>query len=80
MNVIQISSGESHTLALLENSSVLTFGNNFYGQLGFSFNIESISFPTIIPNLINVKRIFTGAHHSVVLISKNKLNPFFNHY
>ena len=33
-NIIQISSGYTHSLALNNNGQVYAFGNNFAGQLG----------------------------------------------
>ena len=73
-NAIDISSGPSshHSLALLNDKTVKSWGNNFYGQLGNNTNIgtnTANNIPYLIPDLNNVIMIKTGNNHSMALLS-----------
>ena len=70
-NVMQIESGDNHTVVLTENSQIYTFGRNQFGQLGInntynSSNINKVSvdimtFKASRPKnmALNVKKIST---------------------
>ena len=76
MKILKISSGESHSIALIEYEniqSLWSWGSNQFGQLGCGTN-ETKSLPKPISYMMNydnfkVKSISCGAFHSLVLIS-----------
>ncbi|EIJ78032.1 regulator of chromosome condensation-like protein [Bacillus methanolicus PB1] len=73
-NVIAISAGEFHSLALLNDGTVLAWGNNDYGQLGDGTNTES-NVPVQVKGtggygvLNNVAAIAAGGFHSLALLN-----------
>lgn len=69
-NVKDISVGLDYTLALKNDGTVWSFGDNFYGQLGKSENIkthEANIVPTKINNLTDVVQISAGSWHATAL-------------
>ena len=67
-NITKISSGFTHTLALLSNGTVMSWGKNTNGELGNATTNASTS-PIVVPNLSNVVDISAGYNHSIVLLS-----------
>lgn len=67
-NVIAISAGNYHCLALTQDGSVWSWGRNNYGQLGDGTTVEKTT-PTRVPNLSGVIGIAAGWAHSVVIKS-----------
>jgi alpha-tubulin suppressor-like RCC1 family protein len=69
-NAISISSkvGGFHSLALLSNNTVMSWGLNTNGQLGDNSTTQRNS-PILINNLINVIAISAGVNHSLALLS-----------
>jgi alpha-tubulin suppressor-like RCC1 family protein len=74
-SVISVDGGFSHSIALLENGSVLTWGNNSTLQLG-NVQIGQSSYVPVYVNgpgneadLTNVIAVAAGQHHSVALCS-----------
>ncbi|MEF2246469.1 RCC1 domain-containing protein [Paenibacillus sp. IITD108] len=65
--VKQLASGNSYTLALIQDGSVKAWGNNSYGQLGLG-NTTSQLLPTTVPSLSGVKQIATGSAHTLALM------------
>ncbi|XP_076385847.1 MYC binding protein highwire isoform X12 [Megachile rotundata] len=73
--VVQVSCGLHHTVVLLQNGEVYTFGSNIYGQLGVG---------DLIPHagLVHVKlpriatQVAAGSNHTVVLTSKGEVFTF----
>ena len=76
VNIIQVSIGFSHTLALTHNGQVYAFGSNFYGQLGFKKDVSNAYIPTLIPNLNNIVKISAGKDHSLVLTDNGQVYAF----
>ena len=74
-NVIQISAGSYHTLALTNTGEIYSFGNNFNGELGYG-NYDDTNIPTLIPNLYNIIQISSGANHSLALSNDGKIYSF----
>ena len=70
LNVSKIASHESalHSLALLSNGTVVSWGNNTNGQLGNGNTTQQLT-PSIIDNLTNVIQIAVGGNHSLALLS-----------
>lgn len=67
-NVTAVAAGGYHSMALANYSSLYTWGNNTYGQLGTN-NTADADQPQAVnsPVLSNVKRIAAGSLHSIAL-------------
>ncbi|MCP3875173.1 MAG: tandem-95 repeat protein, partial [Desulfobacteraceae bacterium] len=65
-DVISISGGASHSIALKENGTVWTWGNNNSGQLGDGAN-TSQNAPVQVTDLSNVTSIAGGSSHTLAL-------------
>lgn len=73
--VVQISCGLHHTVLLLQNGEVYTFGSNVYGQLGVGDLVAhagpvQVKLPTI------ATQIAAGSNHTVILTSKGEVYTF----
>ncbi|XP_076446720.1 E3 ubiquitin-protein ligase MYCBP2-like isoform X7 [Babylonia areolata] len=73
--VTQIACGVHHTVVLLHNGDVYTFGNNSYGQLGQG-DMVARGMPTKVPLPIAAVQIAAGSHHTVVLLSSGQVYTF----
>ncbi|MCK9266087.1 FG-GAP-like repeat-containing protein [bacterium] len=58
-DIVGISAGYSHTLAVKSNGEVLAWGNNIWGQLGINNTIYS-NLPVKVFNLTNIKSVSAG--------------------
>jgi alpha-tubulin suppressor-like RCC1 family protein len=65
--VTAISAGQKHSLALLENGTVVAWGSNDAGQLGNGTTTLS-AVPIPVSGLSEVKAISAGSHQSVALL------------
>jgi len=65
-NIVQVSTGEAHSLCLDCDGKVWVFGQNTYGQLGLG-NTKTKQEPTIIPNLNNIVQVIAGRFSSFCL-------------
>jgi alpha-tubulin suppressor-like RCC1 family protein len=65
-----IAAGTRHSLALLDNATVVAWGENFYGQLGDGTNANS-DFPVSVRGLSEVAAVAAGEDHSLALL-KNR--------
>jgi alpha-tubulin suppressor-like RCC1 family protein len=76
-NVTFIASGPSadHTIAIKADGSVWTFGDNRYGQLGFTANGTPNPTPTPLPGL-SATAAAAGDHHTVALKSNGTVEAF----
>jgi alpha-tubulin suppressor-like RCC1 family protein len=59
-NIVKIITGEDHVLALRNDGTVWTWGNNEFGQLGIGSTIPRSLIPVQIPTLTNVTDISTS--------------------
>ena len=66
-NVVAIAAGAYHTLALLANGTVITWGFDADGQLG-NGTTQLTSPPQLIPGLTGVLGIGAGWNHSVAVL------------
>jgi alpha-tubulin suppressor-like RCC1 family protein len=66
--ITQIAPGESHTLALLGNGTVMAWGGNASGQVGDN-TTEPRSAPVPVPLLSGVVGVAAGSNHSLALLS-----------
>ena len=74
-NVIQISTGYSHVLALLKDGTVKAFGYNVYGQLGNITNLGTVNSnptPTLINGLSGVNSISMSSCYSSFFVMNDK--------
>jgi parallel beta-helix repeat protein len=67
-NIIAISAGWYHTLALRSDGTVWAWGNNLYGQLGDGTKVDR-SQPVQISGLSEVTSIAAGTYHSAALVN-----------
>lgn len=58
-NIVDISSGDCHNLAVRSDGQVYAWGDNKFGQLGLDNEI-SMENPTIIPNLNNIVKVLAS--------------------
>lgn len=63
---MQVACGMHHTVLLLQNGQVYTFGSNQHGQLGHGDLILRGS-PTLVYSLPTVTQVAAGSNHSVFL-------------
>ena len=70
-----IAAGGYHSLVLLENGDVYSFGLNTKSQLGLEGSF-ACTIPTKIPTMSGVKAIATGRHHSLVLLENGDVYSF----
>lgn len=62
-----LASGIAHTLALLENGTVMAWGDNAYGQVGDGTRSNFRSSPVKVAGLSNVIAVAGGKDHSLAL-------------
>jgi alpha-tubulin suppressor-like RCC1 family protein len=65
--VVEVSAGRNHSLALLSDGTVLAWGNNNDGQLGNGTTTQSLV-PVAVSGLTGVKQIAAGGNFSVALL------------
>lgn len=65
-NVKAVSGGTSNSMALLDNGTVWSWGDNMYGQIGDGTSKVRYS-PVMVTGLPEVKAISTGGDHNVVV-------------
>jgi len=65
-NIIAISAGGNHCLALRNDGRVYAWGTNWYGQLGDGTTDDHYS-PILLPSLTDVIAVSAGAMHSLAL-------------
>ncbi len=74
-NVVAISAGEDHSLALLSNGTVWAWGNDEHGQLGNGATRNS-DVPVQVTGLTGVKAIATGGQFSMALLEDGKVEAW----
>lgn len=65
--VISLAAGHGHSLALLENGVVMSWGENLFGQLGDGTTTQR-DLPVAVSGLSGVTAIAAGASHSLALL------------
>ncbi|KAL0227787.1 hypothetical protein RCL1_003930 [Eukaryota sp. TZLM3-RCL] len=79
-NVIQAATGDRHSLVLLENGDVYSFGAALYGQLGHGSTSPNLNIPTKVTSISNVVSVSAGHGHSLALLSNGKVMVWgYNH-
>ena len=74
--VIDCCSGSYHTLILLENGSLYSFGSNYFGQLGFKKSGTDFNEPQLLMIDKNIKSIHCGNDFSLILKNNGYLYGF----
>ncbi len=73
---VQISTGDDHTCALLNDGSVKCWGKNEFGKLGSQLgngNASNQSIPFKVSSLTNAVQISTGGYHTCALLNDGKV-------
>ncbi|VDH90727.1 E3 ubiquitin-protein ligase MYCBP2, partial [Mytilus galloprovincialis] len=78
ITVTQISCGQHHTVALLQNGEVYVFGNNNHGQLGQG-DTTIRGAPVKVELPMGATQVAAGAQHTVALLSNGQVYTFGNH-
>lgn len=65
--MIDISSGIGHIVALSNDGEVYAWGRNKYGQLGNGLELDEYTSPEKIESLTNIIKIESGINHSIAL-------------
>ncbi|KAK9309341.1 hypothetical protein QLX08_000965 [Tetragonisca angustula] len=73
--VVQVSCGLHHTVVLLQNGEVYTFGSNIYGQLGVGDLVAHGGAVHVKLSGIAIQ-VAAGSNHTVVLTSKGEVFTF----
>jgi alpha-tubulin suppressor-like RCC1 family protein len=76
--VTAITAGSWHSVALMFDGSVKTWGENSYGQLGNNSNINSSTPVSVIEMGGTVTAIAAGVYHTVALISDGTVKAWGN--
>ncbi|MCS7461684.1 S-layer homology domain-containing protein [Paenibacillus doosanensis] len=72
-NVLAIAAGSSHALALLDDNSVIAWGDNTYGQLGNAVTETKTDRPTRVNYTYDTKAIAAGSNFSMLLKENGKV-------
>ena len=79
-----ISAGSYHSAAVNDSGQVIMWGNNSFGQLGFSSRDNAINIPTIITELgsMIIRSVECGSYHTAIVTEYGELLLFGknNHY
>jgi len=79
-NIIEVTGGEHHSLALTAEGQLLSFGRMDCNQLGFPSSLPPegavidargkprfTPYPSIIPNIPPMRKVFCGSHHNIAI-------------
>ncbi len=72
-NIVSVSAGISHCMALGLDGSVYTWGSNIYGELGLNNKSSYVGVPTKVSELSNIRYISGGKNYSLSLNKENEL-------
>ena len=80
LNVVAVTGGEHHSVALTAEGKVVSFGRMDCDQLGFADSAPPpgavfdsrgkarfTPHPTVIPNIPPMKKVFCGSHHNIAI-------------
>ena len=74
-NVVEITSGDSHNLALKSDGTVYAWGNNTYGQLGTG-DVQNSDTPTLIKDVPEIESVKAGKYNSYLLSTDGEIYSF----
>lgn len=70
--ITQVACGDSHTMLLMEDGTIMGAGSNSSGQMGREFYLFHNRFIKII-NIRNVTQIACGNEHTIILLGDNTI-------
>ncbi len=79
--IIAISCGSLHSIALTENGDVYSWGNNQFGQLGFTMCANESNFPEQLKifekdEKISITKVCCGPYYSLILSNNGDIYAF----
>ena len=77
--IVDIAAGDDHSVALRNDGTIWTFGNNLFGTLGTTVNVGTNTpnpKPLQVPNVSGVISVVAGPHHNLVLRSDGTVWAF----
>lgn len=66
-DVVAVTAGREHSVALKRDGRVMVWGRNTFGQLGLGETTDINSVPRQVPGLVNVVEISAGDYHTLAL-------------
>ena len=76
-NIVQVSAGFYHTIALSSDGSIFSWGYNYYGQLGDGTTTSRLSPVSVnmsgVLNGKNIIQVSTGTYHTIALSSDGSI-------
>ncbi|CAG9862836.1 unnamed protein product [Phyllotreta striolata] len=72
-DVISVASGQHHTVVLIDNGTVLSWGENKFGQLGVDPNVANSFVPLEVFNNESLKTVYAGWTHSAALTDNGEV-------
>lgn len=66
-DITAIAAGANHSIALKQDGTVWSWGQNLYGQLGYETNDDFNATPSQIGSLSNIASIYAGYYHNIVI-------------
>lgn len=72
-DVESVASGQNHTVVLRSNGTVLTWGENKFGQLGVDPNVANSFVPLEVFNHEGLKTVYAGWTHSAALTKNGEV-------
>jgi hypothetical protein len=76
MVVIAIAAGYQHSMALMSDGTVRSWGDNTYGQLGAGADFDRSNVPVNVADLTNVTQIASGGFHSLALRASGRMKAW----
>jgi gliding motility-associated-like protein len=77
-NAVAISCGENTSFALLNDGSLMVFGDDDQGQLGLGAGDQSTISPTALPAFSNILAVAGGGTHTLLFLDDNTIYSFGN--
>lgn len=74
-NIVEITSGNGHMLALKSDGSVAALGNNSYGQLGDGTTTQKV-LPSVIKNIPKIESLKASQYSSYLLTTAGEIYSF----
>jgi len=72
-NVVEIGTGDSHSLALNKDGKLFTWGSNIYGNLGNGQSQTQSNMPLEITGIQNIRYVTAGKGYSLLIDSANNV-------
>lgn len=74
-NVVSVSSGRTHTCAVIDTGEIKCWGSNDYGQLGnMTRNLSRVaSPPSVVPGITNAVAVTAGHYHTCATLDNGQI-------